>query len=227
MQVGHFEVFHHSRAFLTGIPMKDSATPTLNRKQSLSALQSPGVNTRSNTGQPSPRVRQGFSGGGFDGVLGSEAWTSRRRISEASRPGAISRDSSSGLSGESGEKGDAVQDGRDDDQGRVNGTGQGVNSSTASDSAPGVQTNANGQANKSAGTANHSGNGLNLPEPTDLAAVEWSYKDPSGNIQGKRNELIMRHRLTPSSRSFPRRYYAEMVRRRLLCRRPSYEAFAV
>ncbi|KAF6766497.1 hypothetical protein DFP72DRAFT_866688 [Ephemerocybe angulata] len=151
----------------------DSPTvPTLTRKTSLSALQSPSLTTR-NPGLPSPRVRQGFNGGGFDGVLGAgESWSSRRRISEATRPGAISRDSSGGLSG--GREG-------------VNTNGEHGRGGSAVDSPSTPDPSSRDQGNPGDTQVNGAvGNAIsNQPtEPKDLAAVEWSYKDPAGNIQG-------------------------------------------
>ena len=164
---------------------QDSPTTTLPRKQSLSTLQSPGVGTRSGP-MPSPRVRQGFSGG-FDGVLGAgETWTSRRRASEASRPGAITRDISGGGDVDNGEKLAALGEGQAIDKGSDHSVGASIQAEGISGSSShGQGITEAAQVTNNVATTIPPGDGPPLPtEPKDLGAVEWSYKDPSGAVQG-------------------------------------------
>lgn len=215
MQVGH--PLTASWSFLGRIVFQDSPTTTLSRKQSLSTLQSPGVGARSGA-MPSPRVRQGFSGG-FDGVLGAgETWTSRRRASEASRPGAISRDISGG-DGENVEKlavlGEAHAIDKNPDQTSVNppNPAESVLVTPGSFSQP--QANAEiTQSTNNVASPSPPGDGAPPTEPKDLAAVEWSYKDPAGNIQGT-YQYDSRLRFVPPklflSRTVPSRSHAEVV----------------
>jgi PERQ amino acid-rich with GYF domain-containing protein len=188
MQVGRH--LTASMSFLGRILFfQDSPTTTLPRKQSFSTLQSPGVGARSGP-MPSPRVRQGFSGG-FDGVLGAgETWTSRRRASEASRPGAITRDTSGGGDVDNAEKLAALGEGRaidkGSDQSSVGASIQAEGIPVTSGSASYGQVNAEAaQVPNNVASTIPPGDGPPLPtEPKDLASVEWSYKDPSGAVQG-------------------------------------------
>ncbi|KAF9458750.1 hypothetical protein BDZ94DRAFT_1269950 [Collybia nuda] len=168
----------------------DQPTLTIPRKQSLSSLQPPLMSPR-DIALPSPRTRVGYTPN-FDGVLNNgESWVARRRASEASLK------SSAGASRDPGDqvidsKAPEIQEeeeessltsrkGNRDESGSLSG-----GSAFKSDGAA-FQDNLNIGADMS-----HSYNQpvyeqmSNGPPPgiPDLASIEWSYKDPQGQIQG-------------------------------------------
>ncbi|EAU92624.1 hypothetical protein CC1G_01669 [Coprinopsis cinerea okayama7 len=159
----------------------DSPTTTMPRKQSLSSLQAPNAGSRS-AALPSPRNRPGYPS--FDGVLNTgDSWSSRRRASEASqttKPVGIARE----LSGDTEDRVQPIQeDGADGQNGTAGSTELPRDGKTSQPNTVGGQ---NGQASSDA--AQQSTASANVPNANagsqDLAAVEWSYKDPAGNVQG-------------------------------------------
>ncbi|TFK76721.1 hypothetical protein BDN72DRAFT_884418 [Pluteus cervinus] len=186
----------------------DSPALPIPRKQSLSSLQPPSMSPR-DTGLPSPRTRVGISPG-FDGVLNSgESWVSRRRASEASLKAGVGtareggdyqhegkateireeeEEDAAGLQqqrlrgggGSSGPQPQTLDKQRPTDPG-VTQHGQsdpsvdGLNSGMAQMS---VGMNSPGSLNASPGPNSFA---ANYPDP---ATIKWSYKDPSGQVQG-------------------------------------------
>lgn len=160
-------------------------------------------------GLPSPRTRVGYTPS-FDGVLNNgESWVARRRASEASLKSGVgpSRD----VNGEHSHDGKASEiREEEEDHGSAAPTrnGQVRNNLRQPSPSPRVDTSASGGAisseNQSIGIeagiaqmslGTNSSNGLDSPGGTatipgpppgllDVAAVEWSYKDPSGQVQG-------------------------------------------
>ncbi|KAK2461704.1 hypothetical protein APHAL10511_006167 [Amanita phalloides] len=176
-----------------------SAAP-LTRKQSVPSLQNTGIAPR-DVGLPSPRNRVGLTHN-LDGVSSSgDPWTARRRTSEVSLKSAIgiSREASSDLHEV---KVNDIPEDRED----VGFNGEVEKySDRAPDDLSAYQVNYS--AAQSLGSndtelhdvkvhANHSFENTvhyskldrapNGPPPglSDLASVEWSYKDPTGQIQG-------------------------------------------
>lgn len=166
--------------------------PNLPRKPSLSALQSPGL---SSPREASPRTRVGYTN--FDGVLNNaDSWAARRRSSEAtSKPGvAPIRD------GEI-QKVSGIQEEREDSQ-TLNARGEDRSAFTST--SPHLQNELAQQLSATVGVtasgneaqisvAQDGGSNTNAPPVGDVgpppglidfAAVEWSYKDPTGQIQG-------------------------------------------
>lgn len=144
---------------------------------------------------PSPRRGPGYSPG-FDGILGgNDAWMARRRSEVSSR-------ASASISRESG--GDQPEN-RPSDIGENPDTNENERSGDAHE--PDQPTTFKGasrdplpvdgqDAPVETGHLSLNVNGANNPGPldesanaspattVDLAAVEWSYKDPSGQVQG-------------------------------------------
>ncbi|KAI0793291.1 hypothetical protein C8Q75DRAFT_889367 [Abortiporus biennis] len=169
----------------------DQVPLTLPRKPSMSSIQGSSVSTR-DAPLPSPRVRVGVSG--FDGVL-SDSWSSKRRASEAlSKPGGKTDKEGEGASG----VGDSRKIGEEgtDKPGNLNGVDPPVKE-------PGIDQRPNGEANGSgipskapsapAATQTNATTSTAESAPPagpppglgiDFAALEWSYLDPQGHIQG-------------------------------------------
>ena len=165
------------------------------RKPSLSTLQVPGV-----LSPTSPRTRVGYNSN-FDGVLNNgESWMSRRRFSEASLR--VSNSSSTEIQSEdSASKTKGIAEVKEEDFATTvhvfkeqDGT---FLSPTSADMDSAIPASHSGDtANSTTGTASlpttyrdyqeigHS------PVIFDLAAVEWSYKDPTGQVQGKHDFFI-------------------------------------
>lgn len=180
-------------------PSPDSPNPAIPRKQSLSSLQAPAMSPRE-VGVPSPRTRVGYTPS-FDGVLnGGDSWVARRRASEASqKPGG-------GHGGENdfSEKTERIKEEKEeenDSAGPLRNSSSGALDNGAPSSnefggfhiAKGVGDLAGGIGQLSLNTnisspvdniQNHSAIGA-PPGLIDLASVEWSYKDPTGTIQGE------------------------------------------
>ncbi|KAF5312343.1 hypothetical protein D9619_003116 [Psilocybe cf. subviscida] len=171
----------------------DSLMLNLPRKPSLSALQSPGL---SSPREASPRTRVGYTN--FDGVLNNaDSWAARRRSSEAtSKPGTAPI-----REGEI-QKASGIQEEKEDSPQTLSSRGE--DQPAFASSSPHLQ-NEQAQQHPAAVGGTAAGNGIqnNLPQdatstanaPTlgdigpppgliDFAAVEWSYKDPTGQIQG-------------------------------------------
>lgn len=152
---------------------------------------------------PSPRNRVGFTPS-FDGVLnGGDSWVARRRASETSLKSGVgmSRDQGDQPDNKASEIREEEEDGSHQYQCSepVEETSDTSHSRFSSTTAPSQPShNASLQdvqavvAGKSIGAS-----GSGAPEPVDsftsngpppgipdLASVEWSYKDPSGQVQG-------------------------------------------
>ncbi|KIL70552.1 hypothetical protein M378DRAFT_155483 [Amanita muscaria Koide BX008] len=165
----------------------------LPRKQSFSGSQNPVVVAR-DVGLPSPRSRVGLTSN-FDGVLntGGESWGARRRASEVSLKGSVSMSRETSSENHSEPKANEIREELEEEQSGADGTigvpfgrrldGQ---SRTQADSheTGSSEHNIDLQSNHSNQPAfTQTTNGLPL-ELQDLASVEWSYKDPTGQIQG-------------------------------------------
>ncbi|TFK36780.1 hypothetical protein BDQ12DRAFT_724615 [Crucibulum laeve] len=198
---------NHNSSSATGSPLRerfgalkrrDTGDPpslTIPRKQSLSNLQAPMMSPRDG-GQPSPRTRGGYTPG-FDGVLSSgESWVARRRASEASlKAGASAREG-----GEHHEE-KVIREEKEEEE--ISGPHPTVKSSRISPSPGSQQLQPD---NQQSGDFSETVRGTNIeqfpgnniaetlpgglrnvgPPPglQDLASIEWSYKDPSGQVQG-------------------------------------------
>lgn len=182
--------------------------PALPRKPSLSSLQGPTLSPR----DMSPRTRVGYTSN-FDGVLNNgDSWTARRRLAEASLKTAAApgRDSSDNpLNMPSG-----IREEKEDEQDPGSQSLQTDSQNFFASSSPHLRTEEPQQYETTAGGSDNSNNmpqtgsfGLNgASNPTqfvndhvgvgpppglvDLAAVEWSYKDPTGQIQGTPGFLL-------------------------------------
>ncbi|KAF8640558.1 hypothetical protein AX17_000220 [Amanita inopinata Kibby_2008] len=185
----------------------DSPTHPLPRKHSLSSLQTPTTPSR-DVGVPPPRTRVGMAPN-FDGVLNSgDSRVARRRTSEASFRSAvvISREASGDWPNDA--RSNEIQEEKEDQDNLDNGIGK------AFDGRPGEQSASPQSQLKAAVAHNQSSvqsepqsaavytsypsinapecNKLDMPQMSsvppqasqDLASVEWSYKDPTGQTQG-------------------------------------------
>lgn len=149
---------------------------------------------------PSPRTRVGYTSN-FDGVLNNgDSWVARRRASEASLKSGAGTFRDSGDQAPDGkapeireEEEDGNHEPRKENGDEPDSLSGGSSSKTISDGAafqddPNISTN---MSHLSLDTYNQPaqeqmGNG---PPPgiTDLTSIEWSYKDPQGQIQGTDN----------------------------------------
>lgn len=191
--------------------------PAVLRKPSLSALQTPTLSPRE-----APRPRVGYTPS-FDGVLNSgESWVARRRISETpTKPGGGSSQQDSISSGIREEK---EEDSRTNSDHRIPEDSSIISSSSAQISADesrlyaaAATTGTESSLHSSSvvpisinGTVNLHKQGVDSkdigPPPglIDLAAVEWSYKDPTGQIQGTLSIFFYRSILNPMQDHFER-----------------------
>ncbi|KDR85272.1 hypothetical protein GALMADRAFT_234036 [Galerina marginata CBS 339.88] len=179
----------------------DTTMPALPRKPSLSALQNPALSPRE-----APRARVGYAPG-FDGVLNNgESWMARRRTSEtATKPGSGSSHEAVDNQHDfitSGIREEKEDDSRMNAQPRTRPDPNFLPSSSprAQSDEPRPYATAGGtgstlnasQVNSFPATGTINGEKLLSdhkdvgPPPglMDLAAVEWSYKDPTGQVQG-------------------------------------------
>lgn len=184
---------------------------SLPRKPSLSTLQAPTLSPR----DVSPRTRVGYTSS-FDGVLNSgESWITRRRTAEA--PTKTGNGSGHETTDNQQSKASGIlEEEKEDEQRGGSGPQQGESQSffpspqlhteephqfdamnAPTDNLGNViPTNpfpANGTTNSNRYGNDHMGVG---PPPglVDSAAVEWSYKDPTGQIQGIYLILCVIHR---------------------------------
>lgn len=155
--------------------------------------------TSRDTALPSPRNRVGFTPS-FDGVLnGGDSWVARRRASETSLKSVVgaSRDQEHQLDSKALEIREEEEDGSHQLQSseHVEEKLNVSDSHSTSTTAASQPTNNAPQDSRTVGagmpiTANGSepvDNPMaNGPPPgiPDLASIEWSYKDPSGQVQG-------------------------------------------
>ncbi|KAF9015443.1 hypothetical protein BDQ17DRAFT_44017 [Cyathus striatus] len=184
----------------------DSTTAAVPRKQSLSSLQAPLMSPR-DSGLPSPRTRVGYTPS-FDGVLNTgESWSSRRRTSETSVKQTGAGGSRDGVENYIDEKDAGILEEKEEDEnghrsqhlmtldptvitnneaqsladGNGHTQGHDVNNVTTRLAHLSISSEPVGSASSQPGSPRSAG-----PHPgfQDLGAVEWSYKDPSGQIQG-------------------------------------------
>ncbi|GLB36523.1 putative GYF domain containing protein [Lyophyllum shimeji] len=184
----------------------DQPTLTIPRKQSFSSLQPASPREAA---VPSPRRGSGYTSG-FDGVLGGgDVWAARRRASEASlKAGTGAAPQSGGDTSVDGRALDIREEEEDTRQGpdgnsQTSANSQDPNSTTTSQ--PTVSSVSDGHdATVEMASLSLGANSSNLPgslsappnsvpvvPPVDPATVEWSYKDPSGQIQGPFNAELM------------------------------------
>ncbi|KAF8973854.1 hypothetical protein BDZ97DRAFT_1777173 [Flammula alnicola] len=180
----------------------DTTMLNLPRKPSLSALQAPALSPR----EASPRTRVGYTPS-FDGVLNNgESWVARRRSSEASMK------TGNGQGREATDtqqtKTSGIREEKEDESGESS-RHSGEDQSFFPPSSPYLHTEEPRQYSTVAGGTDATTNGVQAesfpptngttnpsiygndrtevgPPPglIDLAAVEWSYKDPTGQVQG-------------------------------------------
>lgn len=159
------------------------------RKPALSTLPVPGV-----LSPTSPRTRIGYTHN-FDGVLNSgESWVSRRRYSEAS----LKVSGTEFQTEDSASKPAGIAEVKEEDSATAvrvrKEEGAAFLSPTSASAIP--TTHSEPSATKD--TSEHISGTASLPTTyrdyqdigqssatVDLAAVEWSYKDPTGQVQGK------------------------------------------
>ncbi|KAG6891097.1 hypothetical protein C0995_014187 [Termitomyces sp. Mi166 len=193
----------NSPSSATGSPLRDrfgalrreQPSLTIPRKQSLSSLQP----ASPRDAVPSPR-----RGSGFDGVLGgNDTWMARRRASEASlkasagvaREGGADHQSESKTSDireeeENHEENEDERPGGEMDDPERTTASQGAGNPLPVDRQDATTEMAHLSLNAIGGSLNNSVSAS--PATTvDLAAVEWSYKDPSGQVQGPFNAELM------------------------------------
>lgn len=174
--------------------------PAIARKPSLTTLQSPLLSPRD------PARSRGSYTPGFDGVLNNgESWVSRRRASEtAGKSVTTSKEATenfqeikaSGIREEKEEDyGNSTQSNTDIDSNLFS-THSSPEKRYASSSSENIQDtsrntlSANGSVNSDPFGPNHASVG---PPPglVDLASVEWSYKDPTGQVQGASHNILI------------------------------------
>lgn len=179
---------------------EDQPSMPIPRKHSLSSLQQPSMAAR-DAALSSPRNRVGFTPS-FDGVLNTgDSWVARRRASETSlKATGTSKDQGDQFDVKASEIREEEEEGGHQSQ-SVEHVGEKRDSSKThgapsqpsnNASGPDVHTVAADMAGLSLGAngspVNESVDGLTNsgapPGIPDLASVEWSYKDPSGQVQG-------------------------------------------
>ncbi|KAG5646055.1 hypothetical protein DXG03_004478 [Asterophora parasitica] len=155
------------------------------KKQSLSNL------------QPSPRdvAPSPRRGPGFDGIMGSgESWVARRRASEASLKsgGGTLREGVADYQTDG--KASDIREEEEDASHAPEEHPHSARNLSASDRATGEADRQDSTAAEMArlfSGPNVDGVPASTPATPDLTSVEWSYKDPSGQIQGPFNALVM------------------------------------
>ncbi|KAG6919561.1 hypothetical protein DXG01_004224 [Tephrocybe rancida] len=182
-----------------GALRRDQPSVVIPRKQSLSSLQPASPREAA----PSPRRGSAYTPG-FDGILGgSDSWVARRRASEASQKAGTSTSREGGLDYQLEGKASDIREEEEDtshepieDQ-RPAGEPHDPNQSAAAQHAVNGPSSSNGQeaiAEMAHLSLNANVNGVSNASPVagvDLASVEWSYKDPSGQVQGPFNAELM------------------------------------
>lgn len=175
----------------------------ISRKQSLSALQTHAASPR-NVALPSPRSRAGFMPN-FDGVLNNgDSWTSRRRASEASLKSGAATYRDSGGDWEHDDKNAGIREEKEEEVGAdaerrtrpplvTSLAAEHTQSESRSDlypSSDAFDSESRGHTQSHHGYANPldplgaTGIHNSFSDVRDLAGVEWSYKDPTGQVQG-------------------------------------------
>lgn len=174
--------------------LKEHPTITIPRKPSISSLQPPQASPRDAT-LPSPRRTSGYIPG-FDGILsGGESWVARRRASEASlKPGTAPSRETNGDYQQESKASEILEEEEEDTSGRnlqkadSHTTALGGKEPLLSDGQNAISGSANLSLdmNGSSAPGSHSSSMTSsLPTNiTDYASIEWSYKDPSGQVQG-------------------------------------------
>jgi len=166
------------------------------KKQSLSSVQVPVIPPRE-VGQPSSRTRVAYASG-FDGVLnGGDSWVAKRRSSEASQK----LGANLGVEG-GGDHGDRTEGIKEEIEEENSGS-RFVQSSLSEmhDNSPFLSNEVDGSqidVGSLAGGVGQLSLNTNISNPVDdvqnhssfgappgLVNVEWSYKDPTGTIQGE------------------------------------------
>lgn len=162
----------------------DSSSTSMPRKPSLSTLQVSGVQSST-----SPRTRVGHTSN-FDGVLNNgDSWMARRLLSEASMK--TSNLSSTELQADDTCKPRGIAEVKEDGAAtavQVHNEDDAFFSPVSTRMNSAISTSYNETTVTENTAENLFGTGPELgesPAVIDLAAVEWSYKDPTGQIQGK------------------------------------------
>ncbi|VDC01957.1 unnamed protein product [Peniophora sp. CBMAI 1063] len=158
-----------------------SDTGTMNlpipRKLSLSGAQ---LGSPRESAMPSPRLRGPLTPGGIDGVLfGGDSWMARRRASEAGKALPTPRGDDGGEKIK--EEDETGADNSDNWRAKAPKSAADADDPAPAAKTPGAVDNqpvANGNSASAAVPAKPPG------LPLDVAAIEWQYLDPQGNIQG-------------------------------------------
>ncbi|KAG6837899.1 hypothetical protein H0H93_013052 [Arthromyces matolae] len=178
---------------------RDQPSINIPRKQSLSNLQPASPREAA---APSPRRGSGFTSG-FDGILGGDSWIARRRASEASLKAGALRDG--GLDHQTENKTSDIQEEEEQNYeinelkrsaGDLDDSGHIGASQVSEDLSPATGQNDNANVAKNSKDPSNTGSLNNSVSDSsaitlDLATVEWSYKDPSGQVQGPFNAELM------------------------------------
>lgn len=141
------------------------------RKLSLTGAQ---LGSPRESAMPSPRTRGPLTPGGIDGVLsGGDSWMARRRASEAGKALPTPR----------GDDGGGEQIKEEDETGADTSDNWRAKAPKTDDPAPAPKAPVDNQPVTNGGPASA------VPAkppglPLDVAAIEWQYLDPQGNIQG-------------------------------------------
>ncbi|KAF8061015.1 hypothetical protein FPV67DRAFT_1632041 [Lyophyllum atratum] len=174
----------------------DQPASTIPRKQSLSSLQPASPREAA---LPSPRRASGYTSG-FDGILSSgDSWVARRRASEASLKAGAGMSREGGGDYQLDSKASNIREEEEDASHRPAGNSRSTDAPREANRTTDPQlTDPSGQraiagvaalslgSNGASvlGSVNNSTNSVPATAALDLANVEWSYKDPSGQIQG-------------------------------------------
>ncbi|KAG6857612.1 hypothetical protein H0H87_010180 [Tephrocybe sp. NHM501043] len=187
-----------------GALRRDQPSLAIPRKQSLSSLQPASPRDAA----PSPRRGSALNTPGFDGILGGgDSWVARRRASEASLKAGGGTSREAGVDQQPDRKASNIREEEEEashepkeDQ-RPSGEPHDPDHSTAPQANPSLVNGQDVVAEMDHLSLNGGGtdaqgpiNGISNASPAavvDLTTVEWSYKDPSGQIQGPFNAELM------------------------------------
>jgi len=189
MQVNDLFPLHLTAIPYSVLSSSDSPNSALLKRQSLSNVQVSVIPPRE-LGTPSSRTRVAYASG-FDGVLnGGDSWVAKRRFSEASQKlgtnlGAEGdgdhHDRTEGIKEEIEEENSGsrfVQGSLSEMSNEVDGSQIDVGSLAGDVGQLSLNTNISNPVDN---VQNHSSFGA----PPGLVNVDWSYKDPTGTIQGE------------------------------------------
>ncbi|KAH8101371.1 hypothetical protein BXZ70DRAFT_88074 [Cristinia sonorae] len=158
----------------------DQPPLTLPRKQSLSSMQGPLQSPR-DAPLPSPRTRLGASG--FDGGVLDGTWTSKRKAAEAAaaaRAG-VKDNEKLGLDEKINEEEETSLGNGHNPPDKVSAPGE---ETVTANGSGGDAPASNSPSSQPTVTSDSNAIPSGPPPGLDLAAVDWSYLDPQGQVQG-------------------------------------------